>query len=105
MCIRDRLPCLAAGLDSGAEVPDVSGEIDEACAFYDLDRFEPLEFFRHRLDVRQELLEVIVTDLGRYVSHLTAQAFVLFDEVCPVTLSLIHISEPTRLGMISYAVF
>ena len=27
------------------------------------------------------------------------------EAVLPLTLSLIHISEPTRLGMISYAVF
>src|SRR5450756_1670659 len=34
-----------------------------------------------------------------------AGIFVVFANANPSALSLIHISEPTRLGMISYAVF
>src|SRR5450756_2193819 len=77
-----------------------------------------------------ELMEAIATKMGK-TSNLTSEAFdglllalegKKFDAVCaamtitplrekevsfsiPYYLSLIHISEPTRLGMISYAVF
>src|SRR5678815_24147 len=63
-------------------------------------------------------LTVTVTDTyGRYVSGLSKGAFSVFDnkqqqeitffsdDDSPVSVSLIHISEPTRLLSISYAVF
>src|SRR5450759_3888310 len=39
------------------------------------------------------------------ISYAKALAFALEKPLIAVNLSLIHISEPTRLGMISYAVF
>src|SRR5450759_1962468 len=49
-------------------------------------------------------LDQHVHDHGVYVLHGKARLR-LGDEEQEVYLSLIHISEPTRLGMISYAVF
>src|SRR5450756_3064592 len=39
------------------------------------------------------------------VNKVTPRLFAAYPSVCALGLSLIHISEPTRLGMISYAVF
>ena len=56
--------------------------------------------------LRQGSLDLMIVDI-RLSDGLSFEIF----EQCPVdlpvifTLSLIHISEPTRLGMISYAVF
>src|SRR5450759_5513747 len=54
-------------------------------------------------------LSLIAADLAcvRAAGHMTAHAERLAARWWPgpLTLSLIHISEPTRLGMISYAVF
>src|SRR5665648_230364 len=38
-------------------------------------------------------------------SHITQEYNIFYDVLHDLDLSLIHISEPTRLGMISYAVF
>eukprot|EP00825_Cyclidium_porcatum_P031640 TRINITY_DN33539_c0_g1_i4.p1 TRINITY_DN33539_c0_g1~~TRINITY_DN33539_c0_g1_i4.p1 ORF type:complete len:168 (-),score=32.38 TRINITY_DN33539_c0_g1_i4:42-545(-) len=49
-----------------------------------------------------EILQTIKTDLGNQeLKNQTNEAIKLLES----DLSLIHISEPTRLGMISYAVF
>src|SRR5450756_3080639 len=112
MCIRDRYE-VAVVLHLGAypeqvvvDVHDVNGEVlrDE--------RYVPPGKLHHHVPVRryhparghvavfyrQDRLEVSHTLVQKKVLHVGVD---LLGQV----LSLIHISEPTRLGMISYAVF
>src|SRR5450756_2779225 len=72
------------------EDPDVAEVIgiDIREPRYDLGRADYL-----KLDVRHSLIGKLVRAVG------------IDTVVHTLTLSLIHISEPTRLGMISYAVF
>src|SRR5450759_3088712 len=58
-----------------------------------------LEFLRKEKDQGRRL--VLATASDRIWAERVAQHLEIFDEV--MGLSLIHISEPTRLGMISYA--
>src|SRR5450756_653567 len=63
-----------------------------------------------RLLERPRLREAVVAQvehasLGAHPPVRTADVAVVFPPACLDDLSLIHISEPTRLGMISYAVF
>src|SRR5450756_2197299 len=51
------------------------------------------------------LPEVGELDLLRHFTYLSTLDFGIESGSYPLGLSLIHISEPTRLGMISYAVF
>ena len=50
-----------------------------------------------KLEIKDDKLNDIASSLEKILN--------LVDEMNDVDLSLIHISEPTRLGMISYAVF
>src|SRR5428012_17260 len=123
MCIRDRSHC---DLDNQAT------EIDEAIFFaaspllriplplslihiseptrLGMISYAVFHLYLHRLDRRQRQMCI------RYRSHcdLDNQATEIDEAIffaaspllrIPLPLSLIHISEPTRLGMISYAVF
>ena len=50
-------------------------------------------------------LNVYLEGPGLYLIAYFVYLFVILLTAYNITLSLIHISEPTRLGMISYAVF
>src|SRR5450756_2070775 len=81
----------AALLDDVHHVEDrqVHRDYDQADDGAHAEHQDGLEDGRQRLDARVDLVLVEVGDLAEH----------------GVELSLIHISEPTRLGMISYAVF
>eukprot|EP00825_Cyclidium_porcatum_P009395 TRINITY_DN14787_c0_g1_i1.p1 TRINITY_DN14787_c0_g1~~TRINITY_DN14787_c0_g1_i1.p1 ORF type:complete len:118 (+),score=20.94 TRINITY_DN14787_c0_g1_i1:83-436(+) len=66
--------------------------------FYLLLAFSP--FFNFFMVPRQQNLWYFI-----FFFHLSPQPLALYIDPCTLRLSLIHISEPTRLGMISYAVF
>src|SRR5450756_3120992 len=63
----------------------------------------PDELREHRLTDLVGAEPVVVRRRGRMVRHVEVSGGVLDLRVRVEQLSLIHISEPTRLGMISYA--
>src|SRR5450756_1204246 len=79
--------------------PDVTRRDDKRHAQAHVEGLEHLEkvYLTHPLDEREDVLH-------RPGTHAYLRIHVVGDHTRQV-LSLIHISEPTRLGMISYAVF
>src|SRR5450759_1201556 len=77
--------CASAGLNCGADNPLTAELVEWAELIFVMER-------HHKTMLS-----------ARFRHHLGGKRIVCLD--IPDNLSLIHISEPTRLGMISYAVF